>query len=332
MPSTAPPTRPAPPPATDLGRFDELRYYAASPGGSILVGARLTRHPNRRLVDAAVTVVVEGTQHSVFASARLAEPAEPSEPVARVVEVGPIRIDGNGLRCDAPASGIVADLRWAADPTGDPGDPASPVYRRTIDQPPLVADVELRDSVGSLHGTVHVGGSAAATDAAGTFRSGIALQQDRQGSRTVPDLAVPLAQAPPTALPNLFSWTATFEGRPVLHDDAELAPRWQRGTRWPDGGTLLLGGEEIRFRATAHLPVVGLGDHDPHWAPGRWHDELAIGSCRRLVGSLDPADVRHVHVMTSVVTDDGTHGLLETLVLGRHPKTDLRGFTDGWEP
>src|SRR4029450_13090716 len=83
------------------------------PGGAFSFGVGLAVSPNRRVMDAAISVVHDGVQHALHAS-RLA-PDDPTE-----TQGGPLR--GEVLRpmrelrvvVDPNATGVAADLRFRA--------------------------------------------------------------------------------------------------------------------------------------------------------------------------------------------------------------------------
>jgi len=70
----------------DRNAFERYRFEGAHENGSLLFGATLGLYPNREIIDASLCVVVDGVQHCVHASARLA-------PGVRLLHVGPFSLE-----------------------------------------------------------------------------------------------------------------------------------------------------------------------------------------------------------------------------------------------
>ena len=79
----------------------------------LMFGVAFCVYPNRELVDGAFSAVVDGLQHSVFASGRIGpNPVDTSVGPIRIEIVEPMRI--NRVIVDAADHGIVADLTYTA--------------------------------------------------------------------------------------------------------------------------------------------------------------------------------------------------------------------------
>jgi len=100
------------PVTSDLNHYDRYFFNGATADGSLVFGVALGLYPNRQVIDGAFSVVVDGEQLSVHASARC--------PRDRATAVGPITVEiVEPLRVlrvvvDAEAHGLRADLTFTA--------------------------------------------------------------------------------------------------------------------------------------------------------------------------------------------------------------------------
>jgi hypothetical protein len=342
----------------DPGRHDRLDLTAVDAEGHLLVAAALTAHPVLGIVDGACTVLRGGRQRSVFASGRRRADGGDHRIGPLLVEADE-RSDTVRLVCAADDLGMAVDLIWRAT--------APPVIepRRWIGPLPGRAGARLDETRvvrwGRWAGTVTVDDRRLRIDP-GTH---VGCRTRSIGRRPPGDGAEP--GAPRLDLPAFSWWSATLDlGGEVLHAAAGehgdgqrwfatgacvdvdgrvsvpttvdlVVDRWVPGTRRPAAAALHLGPgstgpASFALETRAWLPLRGLGIAHPDWAPGCWHDELAVGTESVEVDDLDPTDVASVPARLLVAADDGTGrtgiGIVDHLVLGPHAPSGLTGFTD----
>ena len=101
------------PATSDPNHYDRYFFNGATADGSLVFGVALGLYPNRQVIDGAFSVVVDGEQVSVHASARCRHrpPTTAVGPIT-VEIVEPLRV----LRVlvDAEAHGLRADLTFTA--------------------------------------------------------------------------------------------------------------------------------------------------------------------------------------------------------------------------
>jgi len=337
----------------DRNFYDRHFFNGFSREGNLFFGAALGLYPNRRVMDAAFTLVRDGRQLSVHAS-RLA-PAERGE-----TRVGPIAIEVvEALRTlrvrVAPNDfGLEADLLFRA------RGPA-------LEEPRFTARVENRlfmdttrlTQFGLWEGTITAGGARLTL---APLRA-LGVRDRSWGVRPVGE---PEGGAP--GLPPQFFWlwaplhfddlcthcgvNEDAEGRP-LHAagsvlrlaDGAIEPvasvahgvRWLPGTRRAAAAAITLTphrGEPLAITLEPLLTVqmCGLGYLHSEWGHGLWKGELAVGGESWALTDLDPMEPRHLHVQQVCRARLGTRegiGVLEQLVLGPHLPS---GFTSILDP
>ncbi len=337
----------------DRNFYDRHFFNGFSREGDLFFGAALGLYPNRRVMDAAFTLVLDGRQLSVHAS-RLA-PAERGE-----TRVGPIAIEVvEALRTlrvrVAPNDfGLEADLLFRA------RGPA-------LEEPRFTARVENRLFMDTTRLTQF--GLWEGTITAGSARLALAPLRAlgvRDRSWGVRPVGEPEGGAP--GLPPQFFWlwaplhfddlctlcgvNEDAEGRPwhaagtVLRlADGAIEPvarvahrvRWLPGTRRAAAAAITLTphrGEPLAITLEPLLTaqMCGLGYLHPEWGHGLWKGELAVGGESWTLADLDPMEPRHLHVQQVCRARLGTRegiGVLEQLVLGPHLPS---GFTSILDP
>jgi hypothetical protein len=338
----------------DRNFYDRYFFNGFSRDGALFFGVALGLYPNRRVMDAAVSVMVDGRQHVVRAS-RLA-PAERTE-----TTVGPITVS-----VEEPLRRL--RVRVAPNPHGVAGDVVFDARTPAVEEPRFTWRVGTRlfmDSTrltqfGTWDGTLEAGGRSLRVD-----RASVLGVRDRSwGVRPVGE-----PEGGAGGMPPQFYWlwaplhfddcctlTAVNEdgaGR-SWHAGGSIVPlgergepeplarvahrvQWRSGTRRAKRAEVELvahGGEPQRIvlEPIATFQMLGLGYLHPTWGHGMWHGDLAVEGETWTVADLDPMDPRHLHVQAVVRAKWGARegaGILEQLVLGPHAPS---GFTSILDP
>jgi len=345
----------------DRNAYDRYFFNGYDRSGSICFGAALGLYPNRSVIDAAFSVLVDGRQRSVHASGRAPDRRDHTA-------VGPIRIEVleplRRLRVvvDAGELGMEADLTFAA------RTPAVEEPRFTLREGPLtVFDYTRLAQWGTWTGWLRVDGTEMPVTA-GTHLG------CRDRSWGVRPLGEPPGGAPPSRLPQFFWLWAPLhfddgcthfdvnedaEGRRWHHSgmlvplgdggaassgrapepmrDVDWRIDWEPGTRRARRASLRLvpwHGEphQIDLEPLATFQMKGLGYLNPDWGHGVWKGELAVGTSEWVVAELDPVAPENLHVQQIVRArwqDRVGIGVLEQLAINDHRPSGLQGLFDG---
>lgn len=344
-------------PATgDRNFYDRYFFNGYSREGDLFFGAALGVYPNRRVMDAAFSVVHEGRRQHVVRASRLA-PAD-----RRETRVGPLFVEvleplrALHVRVAENDSGLAADLAF---------------YARTaaIEEPRftwrpegrLVMDVTRLTQFGFWEGYVRLDGRE------------IPILPDRvPGTRDrswgVRPVGEPEGGAPGPAPQFFWLWAPIHwdercthvavnedaEGRP-WHASGSIAPagrldqsapeamasvshrvRWQPGTRRASAAEITLTPHRGDPVVVALEPILtfqmrGLGYLDPEWGHGMWKGPEAVDGVTWTLADLDPMDPRHLHVQQLCRGRRGAEeglGVLEQLVIGPHAPSGFRSILD----
>ena len=115
------------------------------------------------------------------------------------------------------------------------------------------------------------------------------------------------------------------------YPEAQMTVRLDPGTRWPDGGTLVLPGDKIQLAAISRFQMRGLGYTSPAWGHGMHHGSLAVEREDIALAAIDPAALENLHVqMLCRVTDSNGGaglGVFEQLAIGPYEPLQLSGIT-----
>lgn len=350
------------PASGDPNHYDRYFFNGYSRDGKIFFAAAMGLYPNRHVVDASFSVVIDGEQINVHSSGRA--------PIDRMecTKVGPIQIEivvplqQHRLTVDSPEHGIRADLTYNA--TSQP-----------YEEPPFLVRSGNRTTMqytrltqlGQWSGWLEIDGVRHEISP-----SEVVGSRDRSwGIRGVGE-RVPMG-APVASAPQFFwLWAPVcFEGFGTVFDVNE----YEDGQRWHESGAMLTGADTIKhahsvqykynyepntrraesfeltyefaqstasmvFEPLVHFQMFGLGYLHPEWGHGMWKGDAAIGGERFSVPVPDPLLLHHLHTQTLCrvvcTLDDGVvhHGIgvLETLVLGAHTPSGFHGMGDGFTP
>ena len=345
----------------DPSHYDRYFFNGYSRSGDIFFAAAMGLYPNRHVMDASFSVVINNEQINVHSSARA--PHDRME----CMSVGPITIEivvplqKHRLVVDSPEHGLRADLTYEASslPYEEPPFLVRSGNRTTMQYTRLT-------QLGKWSGWCEVDGKRIEITPDNVVGS-----RDRSwGIRGIGErvqMGAPMNTAPQ------FYWLWA----PVCFDDFGTVfdvNEFSDGQRWHESGAMLVGSDTIKhahsvsydytwetgtrratqfdltyhfakdsavmtFMPLVHFQMVGLGYLSPEWGHGNWKGEIAVGGDRFAVPVPDPMAMTHLHTQTlSTVTctlsnGDVHHGIgvLETLVLGAHEPSGFIGLDDGYK-
>ncbi|NBU36635.1 MAG: hypothetical protein EBS32_00110 [Actinobacteria bacterium] len=341
----------------DPNHYDRYFYNGYSRDGSVFFAAAMGLYPNRGVMDASFSVIHNGEQVNIHASAR----AHPDR--IRCTEVGPVRVEvvepmkRHRLTVDSPEHSLRCELEFEA--SSLPFE--EPVFEQRAGLKLSMQYTRLTQ-LGTWTGWIEVDGDRIEVDAQTVVGS-----RDRSwGIRNVGErvqLGAPLNASPQ------FYWLwapVCFDGFGTMFDINEYGD----GERWHHSGAVLDGTESVKqawsveydvewlpgtrhmrsfqlrygfkdehitldFEPIMHFQMFGLGYMHPEWTHGGWKGELVVGGDRFTLPVENPMAPHHVHVQTlSSVTcnrngnvSTGT-GILETLVMGPHAPSGLTELFD----
>jgi len=350
----------AQPVASDPNFYDRYFFNGYARAGDLFFAAALGLYPNRRVLDAAFSVVRDGEQRSVHAS-RLA-PAERTE-----TEVGPIRVEVEDpmrvLRVEVGPSeaGVSAELVFTARADAI----EEPRVTRANDGR-VFLDATRFTQFGSWSGWIELDGRRFEVD----DDTVLGCRDRSWGIRPVGERPALAAPGPPPQIywvwaPIQFddqcvllgafedaaghAWHAHGARVPVWASqvDANLgeraafsvlrAPRheidFRPGTRRASAARVVFEGlEPIELEPMLDFQMLGIGYFSPEWGHGLWEGQEAVGASRWRLDGLDPLDARHVHVQQLVRARMGERqglGVLEQLILGPHAPSGFTALLDG---
>ena len=348
------------PESGDPGHYDRYFFNGYSKDGSVFFAVAMGLYPNRHVMDASFSVVVNGEQISAHSSAKA-----PHDRM-QCNQVGPIGIEiitpmkEHRITVDTPEHGLRADLIFTATslPYEEP-----PFMVRTGNR--VTMRYTRLTQLGKWNGWLEVDGVRHDVN-----ESVFVGSRDRSwGIRGVGE-RVQLG-APVTHMPQFFwLWAPVcFDGFGTLFDVNEYAD----GERWHESGVMLVGDDTIQhshavsydyhwepdtrransfelnytfgkssahlvFEPITHFQMLGLGYLHPEWGHGFWKGDLAIGGERFPVPVPDPMQMHHLHTqtlsnVTMTMSTGEEHrgiGVLETLVLGAHSPSGFTSMSDGF--
>ncbi|HEY5662774.1 MAG TPA: hypothetical protein VIS05_01930 [Ilumatobacter sp.] len=339
--------------------YDRFFFNGYRADGSVFFAVALGAYPNRRVMDAAFSVIRGGVQHNVRAS-RLC-PDDRTDTAAgplRVEIVEPMR--RHRITVD-DRHGISADLTMTA-------------ITPAIEEPRFVHTVGARTffdytrltQFGRWDGWIEVDGERITIDASvpvvGTRdRSwGVRpLGEARPGPRSAPqffwmwaptvfdDACTHLAvnhesdgrawHESGAVVPRLGPGEPTLDpGRVQRGTGAGFDVRWRPGTRWAEHLTTRLamwGGDpvEVTYEPFLTFHMVGIGYRHPTWGHGCWVGVDESTRDQIVLADVDPLDPLMLHVQALAHARWGDRrgvGVVEQLIIGPHEPTGLTGVID----
>jgi hypothetical protein len=346
----------------DRNAYDRYFFNGYTADGEIYFAVAFGLYPNRRVMDASLSLVRDGVQYSLHAS-RLAPDARDE------ITVGPISIEVVDpmrelrVRVAENAHPLSADLVFRA------RTPAveEPRFQRHSGTR-LVMDSTRFTQFGSWSGSLRLDGEQITLDPAQVLGS-----RDRSwGIRGVGEreTGAPGAERPqfywlwaPLNFDDLCLHFGTNEdatGTP-WHQSACTVPllgagdspveaggiermasvehrvRWRPGTRRADSMQIVFhprggGTRTVELEPLLDFQMLGIGYLHPEWGHGVWKGEDALGFESWKLSELDPMQPQHLHVQALCRAHfegrTGT-GILEQLVIGAHAPSGFEGLLDG---
>ncbi len=352
------------PATSDRNAYDRYWLNGYEREGGFYFGFGMAIYPHRHLLDAALSVVVDGEQHAFFGSRRA--PADRDE-----TTVGPLSLEvvepmrRLRLVLDDNESGIAGELEFAAR-TACFEEARQTLRRRGR----AIMDATRFTQWDQWQGELRVHGRSL------RIEPGTPGTKDRSwGIRPIgePDAGgAPFAELPqffflwaPTHWDDCCTHFGLFEegdGR-RWHEEGAVMPAYdgpdaipgpedpdmrrvrsvdwridyRKGTRWAERATVaLVSGEgvrdEIALEPLLRFQMKGLGYAHPEWGHGRWKGELALGADHWKLDALDPLAPENLHVQQVMRARWGERrgvGVLEQLAIGPHAPSGFTGLLDG---
>ncbi len=342
--------------SSDRNVYDRYFFNGFSRDGDLFFGAAMGLYPNRRVMDAAFSVVVDGRQHVVRASRQA--PLERSD-----TRVGPILVEvleplrALHVRVAENEFGLEADLAFYA----RTGAIEEPRLTLRAESGRVMLDTTRLTQFGFWEGFIRIGGREVVIDP-----SRVPGTRDRSwGIRPVGE---PEGGAP-GGLQQFFWVWAPFHFDDVCalmsvnedaagrawHSSGFVAPagrlderaveplarvaqsiRWRPGTRRAASAELTLTPHQGDAMVLTLDPVLrfqmrGLGYLDPEWGHGHWKGPDALDGVTWDLAELDPMDPRHLHVQQLCRARWGDKeglGVLEQLAIGPHAPSGFTSLID----
>jgi hypothetical protein len=349
----------AEPATSDPNAYDRYWFNGYDRDGAFFLGGAMGHYPNRGVVDAAFSVLVDGVEHSVFASGLM--------PTDRRTEVGPLRVEiveplrTLRLIVEENPHGLTCDLTFRAR-TEAVEEPRQRSLRNNV----VMMDVTRLTQWGTWEGTIGVpGGAEIRVDPATTYAT-----RDRSwGVRPVGQQApVNFAPTPPQIFwlwaplhfEDMCTHLAMFEhgdgerwleqalivpllgqGEPEHLGRSDVRVEWMPGTREMASarivphrrdGTAL---DEIAFEKILTFRMRGIGYNHPSFSHGSNHGPLEVGGESIPLADFQPLDPSSVHIQSLCRVTFGSRsgvGVLEQLAFGPHRPSGFTGLFDGWSP
>jgi hypothetical protein len=353
------------PASGDPNVYDRYFFNGYTADGELFFAVAMGLYPNRRVMDAAVSVVHGGRQYALRAS-RLA-PVERTElsvgPIALSVEEPMSRLR---LTIEDNEHDIAGDVTFHARSASL----EEPRFTRRAPSGRLTMDLTRFAQFGSWSGTLNVAGEAIDLDG----RDVLGVRDRSWGVRGV---GAPTPDIPAEGGGAQFYWLwaplnfddiCTHLGRneyadgrawhangvvaPVLEAaggqggepermaDSAATIVWESGTRRAASAELAMtstAGEEYRasLEPVLHFQMSGIGYGHRTWGHGRWVDELAVTGESWALEDIDPMHPGNIHIQSLVratlegggQTREGV-GVLEQLVMGPHAPSGFREVLD----
>jgi len=353
----------AEPSQSDRNFYDRYWFNGFDDGGSYVFEVALGLYPNRHVMDGHFSVAMGDRQVAFHGSRRAPmERSDTSVGPLRITVEKPLRelrvvLSGN-------EHGIECDLRFTA-ASAPHREPPSVLH----DDGHLIMHTTRFTQFGYWHGWFAVDGKRHAVSRTygtrdrswgvrpvgepqggapgllnrkpavywiwcpinwGDFATHMGTFEDEQGKPTqISADRLPLYDSP-EAIPDAPQGTVAMTS--VEH---ELA--YHPGTRFPAAARMALTSEDGNAYAITLTPLqrfqtLGAGYNHAEWGHGIWRGELETAREAWNLGDIDPQAPEFIHVHQVVRAEMDGHvgmGTLESLILGPHERSGLRGLFDG---
>jgi hypothetical protein len=353
-------------PATaDRNTYDRYWFNGYDENAAFYFGIGAALYPNLGIMDAGLSLVIDGEQHAFHCSRRA--PREPSE-----INIGPFRIDilepMKSLRVvlDDNETGISGELLWIPRTAN-----FAEAHQYTRATARSMMQATRFNQFGHWQGELRYDGRTLTVDRATTYGT-----KDRSwGVRPVGDPDP--GGAPPQKGPQIFFLWAPLHWKDrcthagifetehgvMWHWDGMVLPAYANPDDVPDledpdtlplvevrheleyiAGTrrarraritkVETNGvrNEIELEALLCFRMKGIGYSHPEWGHGRWKGELAIGGEKWKLDEIDEMAVENQHiqqVVRATCGDETGVGVLEQVCFGPHRRY---GFKETLDP
>ncbi|MCD9622334.1 hypothetical protein [Rhabdothermincola salaria] len=350
--------------SADPNHYDRYFFDGFDQDGRFFIGGAMGHYPNRGVIDAAFSIVIDGVQHSVFASGLMS--------FDRATTVGPVTIEVleplRAIRFTVAANehGPSCDLVFRAR-TAAIEEPKQRIVRNSVP----IMDYTRLTQWGTWEGTVDVDGTTVDVAPESTFGvrdrswgvrgvgdqvatnfpggapqvfwlwaplhfedrcTHLAMFERADGTRWMESALI----VPTLAGPDAPTWGDVTE--PTEVGDITYDIDWIPGTREMASARLGFrdadGVEQaIEFERLFTFRMRGIGYMHPHWSHGSLHGELEVGGESVRLEDFDPQDPSCIHIQTLCKVRMGDAegvGILEQLAFGEHGPTGLTGVVDGY--
>ena len=351
------------PVTSDRNFYDRYWFNGFAPDGEFYFAVALAVYPNRRIMDAAFSIVRDGQQHSLHASRLLA--GERSE-----TQVGPLKLQViepmQRLRVSiAPnETGIECELEFVARTA------AVEEGRTTLRRDGRVMMDSTRfNQFGTWQGRIVADGATTPVEAS-------RVRGTRDRSWGVRPVGEPEPGAPGSAPQFFFLWSplhfddvcthfSVFEhgDGSRWHEDGMIVPayaspaeipgvedpalqplrglghrvQYEKGTRRARAAELFFEmptGEQqvIQLEPLLRFQMLGIGYTHPQWGHGVWKGEQALAGESWKLADLDPLAYQHQHIQQVMHARWGDRegvGVLEQLCFGPYQPYGFKEILDG---
>jgi hypothetical protein len=353
----------AQPGTTDFNFYDRYWFIGASEQEGLVFGLTLGLYPNRRVMDASFSVVIDGVQHS-FHGSRLAPLARNRTAVGpfRLEVIRPMKIAHAVL--EPNETGMSCDLTFTAR-TAPIEEPRSVMKR----QDRIIMDTARFAQFGRWQGWIEIAGKRIQIDPKRVLGTrdrswGVRPVGERDagiGASYIPQVFWVWA---PIHFDKFCTHYGAFEDEEGKQTQASgyMVPTYDKVDDIPEGsdievtemasvaeklhchpGTRLAKKAEITLvekNGSKHVISVeclhriytlGMGYIHPEWAHGMWKGDLKIAGESWRIADIDPKDYRfqHIeHVCRAKMGDQVGLGTLEQLSFGAHKPSAFVGFLE----
>jgi hypothetical protein len=351
-------------PTDSPGLYDRYFFNGFDASASVVFGLAFGVYPNRQVMDATFSVLIDGVQHNCRSSRRCDGDRTETRVGAITVEVLEPMLTHRIVVTDH--HGVSGDLViQAVSPVIE-----EPRFLHRVDGRPLMDSTRMTQ-FGVWSGWIEVDGTrielADLGEVSGCRDRSWGLRNGRQGLKVPPTSPQFWWLWAPTMFDDICTHLAMNDdavGR-AWHRSAAVVPRhpsgsndlagvldasrvqraerldieigWRSGTRWAASMTAVIEPwraepVEVVYEPIARFQMSGLGYLHPSWGHGMWRGELDETRDAIVIDEVDPLDPTMLHVQQicrAQTSDRVGLGVLEQLVIGPHEPSGLSDILDG---